>query len=244
MMDVEIAKIAGLQILDRSIDRIRDDIKEIPEEIQIQDREIKKSSDQFAEAENELSDILDEQKKCEQDKEAAKQKLAEYKTKLMTLKTNEEYRAMLNQIDFIEQSTDDFDSKTLELMYFEDEVRGKLGNAEKKHQKIVDRAEKRKHILTQQAEELKKKLEKLEAERVEVTSGINIRMIRKYEQIRKAGGGFAVVGLTRGSCGGCMTVIPPQSAVEIRSGKTFNCPFCGRFIIWTDESTFAEKSRK
>ncbi|MBN1434864.1 hypothetical protein JW921_08900, partial [Candidatus Fermentibacterales bacterium] len=120
--------------------------------------------------------------------------------------------------------------------------REKLEEARRHHERELDRARKRKDILSRRAVELRQELESLERKREALASEINIRFLRKYEQLRASGKAEAVVGLSNGNCGGCLTVVPPQNALEIRQGILYHCPICGRFIVWSEDSSLARKS--
>jgi predicted nucleic acid-binding Zn-ribbon protein len=238
-MDSNIEDLLQLQELDRRLDRTREDLSRIPRELEIHDREIQKHRETFAECEKSLEQVRSEQKKCAGDKEDARRRLAEYKTQLLGLKTNQEYKVMLRQIAGLEQHIDDLDSRTIELMYREDETVEEIDGARKVLERSVQRAEKRKELLNAEKRELEEKTAALASERDQRAESVNVRFLRKYEQLRSAGKGLAVVGLIRGACGGCMTNVPPQSAVEIAQGNTFTCPICGRFVVWTEDSSFS-----
>ena len=238
-MDDDIRDLLKLQDIDRKLDRALEDLSRIPREIDIHDQEIMKHRDRFSEHEKSLEEVKAEQKKSVGDKQDAKEKLAEYKNNLLSLKTNDEYKAMLHQIGTVEQAIDDLDSRSIELMYKEDETTLEIESARKTLDRSVSRAEKRKEFLLTEKKELEQEVGSLQVAREKRIEGVNIRFLRKYEQLRSAGKGLAVAGLISGACGGCMTNIPPQSAVEIAQGITFTCPMCGRFVVWTDDSSFA-----
>jgi predicted nucleic acid-binding Zn-ribbon protein len=238
-MEKDICDLLNLQELDRRLDRTRDDLSRIPKEIEIHDREIQKHRETFTGYEKSLEEVRALQKKCTSEKEESGMRLVDYKNQLLTLKTNQEYKAMLLQISTFEKLIDDLDSQVIELMYREDETVTEIENARKVLDRSIQRAEKRKELLNAEKKELEEQTNTLTAEREERARVVNIRFLRKYEQLRSAGKGLAVVGLIRGACGGCMTNVPPQSGVEIAQGSTFTCPICGRFLVWTDDSSFA-----
>ena len=124
----------------------------------------------------------------------------------------------------------------------EDEARELHSEASKRHERALERASRRREILKQRASELQSVIEELEERRAELASATSVRLVRKYEQLRSAGKSEAVVGLLNGNCGGCLTVVPAQNAVEIKNGVTYICPICGRYIVWTEDSSFARKS--
>lgn len=238
-MEEYIQQLLQLQKLDVKLDRLREDLERIPAEIAIHQRDQEKHRQEHEKVEEELREAERLRGECENEKKQGESKLVEYKKQLLDLKTNEEYRAMLRQIDYTRKKIDELESEILELLYKEEENGELIEKARKKLDKSVSRCERRKEALQREEEELAEEIADLSAQRQEIAEDIRQRYLRKYQQLRTAGKGRAVVGLIRGACGGCMTNVPPQSAVEIKAGKTFTCPICGRFVVWTEDSSFA-----
>lgn len=231
LMDSDLDLLVRLQQVDAEIERASEDLGRIPQEVRIAEEELASSRGEYEAVEHELEQLLQGQKDCERKKADSRALLADYRGKLLQIRNNTEYRAMLDQIGFVEQAMDETDSRILELMYSEDEARAKLETARMKYDRSVQRTERKKQLLQERASELKASLGKLEARRAELAPLVGVRLGRRYEQLRGAGRRMAVVSLQRGACGGCMTNVPPQNAVEIEQGATYNCPICGRFVV-------------
>jgi len=240
-MEEYIEQLLQLQKLDVKLDRLREDLQRIPGEIAIHERDQEKRRLEHEKVEEELREAERLRGECEDEKKRNEKKLVEYRKQLLDLKTNEEYRSMLKQIEYAEKRIDKLESEILELLYQEEENGELIEQARKKLEKSVSRCERRKEALKEEQAELEEEIAVREEQRDELAGGVRQRYLRKYSQLRDAGKGRAVVGLIRGACGGCMTNVPPQSAVEIKSGNTFTCPICGRFVVWTDDSSFAER---
>jgi hypothetical protein len=240
-MEEYIEQLLELQKLDVRLDRLREDLERIPGEIAIHERDKEKRRREHEKVEEELREAERLRGECEDEKRKNESRLVEYRKQLLDLKTNEEYRSMLKQIDYTEKRIDDLESEILELLYQEEENGELIERARRKLEKSVARCERRKEALESERLELEEEIALLEEQRDELAEDVKQRYLRKYSQLREAGKGRAVVGLIRGACGGCMTNVPPQSAVEIKSGKTFTCPICGRYVVWTEDSSFAEK---
>jgi uncharacterized protein len=238
-MNDDLKMLLLIQDVDSRIDRVTAEMNEIPREKQIHDRELESQKTEYEKEKRKLEEVRESSRKCLESKEATEIRLAEFKTKLLEMKTNEAYKAMLEQIKFAEKKVGELDSQIIENMYDEEQSEADLEEAKKIWERNTARTEKRKEILDGQLEVLEENLEKLLTERKEVAAGIGARLLGKYEQLRSTGKGLVVVGLQKGSCGGCLTNIPPQTAVEINQGLAFICPICGRFIVWKDDSSLA-----
>ncbi|NOQ21750.1 MAG: hypothetical protein GQ565_03735 [Candidatus Aegiribacteria sp.] len=235
----DLKKILLMQDVDSRIDRISAEMDEIPREKLIHEKELESQKSDYDKEKSKLEEVRESSGKCSEVKVATEKTLAEFKNKLLEMKTNEAYRAMMEQIKFAEKKIGDLDSQIIEKMYEEEQGEKDLVEAMKIWERNTRRAEKRQNILDGQLEVLKENMEELMAERIDIASGIGKRLLDKYEQLRTAGRGLVVVGLQKGACGGCLTNIPPQTAVEISQGETFVCPICGRFVVWKDDSSMA-----
>jgi predicted nucleic acid-binding Zn-ribbon protein len=238
-MKEDLRKLLQIQDVDSRIDRTQAEMDEIPRERKIHQKELEQQEREFQREQKKLEDFREERKKAEENKKTTQNRLAEFKNKLLEMKTNEAYRSMLEQIKFAEKKVSDLDSLIIEKMYEEEEAEAQLEDARKVWDRNRKRFEKRQEILDGQLEVLKENMAELQAERQEVASGMNRRLLDKYQQLRSSGKGLVVVGLQNGNCGGCLTGIPPQTAVEISQGDTFICPICGRFVVWTEDSSLA-----
>jgi len=228
-----------LQDVDSRIDRVSAEMNEIPREKLIHEKELASQEVEYQREKRKLEEIRESSGKCIESKKEIENRLADFKNKLLEMKTNEAYRAMLDQIEYAEKKMSDLDLEIIEKMYEEEQGEADLEEARKIWERNKKRTEKRQEILDGQLEVLKENMEKLMEERVEVSSEINKRLLVKYEQLRATDRGQVVVGLQKGTCGGCLTNIPQQTAVEISQGETYICPICGRFVIWTDDSSMA-----
>lgn len=230
-MDVSLAALCRLQDIDSELDRDREELESLPRERRLVEEELTAAAGEHVRAEEARAALAEAQKHCEKEKAEARTRLAEYRTKLLSLKTNAEYRLMLDQIAFVERRMDELDSRTLELMYEDDAAREALQEAARRLDRHRERARRKLDLIEARQAELERTLEALSARRADLLPSINVRLLRKYEQLRSSGKSAAVVDLVRGACGGCLTRIPPQNAVEIGQGAGYTCPICGRFVI-------------
>jgi predicted nucleic acid-binding Zn-ribbon protein len=67
---------------------------------------------------------------------------------------------------------------------------------------------------------------------------IPAELLRKYEQIKGAGRGIAVVAVWKEVCDGCHMSIPPQLYNELqKTTALITCPNCNRIIYWENRNS-------
>jgi predicted nucleic acid-binding Zn-ribbon protein len=84
----------------------------------------------------------------------------------------------------------------------------------------------------QDAERLVAQAKELVAQRNRAARGIDAGLMRRYEALRAAKGGLAIVAIEDDfACGGCKMALPSVCAVQIRESNEIQlCDNCGRII--------------
>ena len=71
----------------------------------------------------------------------------------------------------------------------------------------------------------------------EIRKKIPAELLRKYEQIKNATRGVAVVAVWKEVCDGCHMSMPPQLYNELqKSNVLITCPNCSRIIYWENRN--------
>ena len=236
-MEEFIARLLDLQDIDRRIDRLNADLESIPQEISIHKNDMQGHLEKFSVFSENLNEIEKRQKQLATDRTDNVARIADYKSRLIGLKSNEEYTAMLRQISHTEKLNDQIDNKIIEAMYEEDEANQVLLTAQKERNRAVKRSELREKALEEKLKELQGKLDELTEKRLSATEQVDRKQLKMYEKSRSNGHKEVVTSIRNGACGSCLTKIPPQSSGDIKGGKTFTCPICGSYVVWTSDSS-------
>ena len=224
-MTSETTLIIRLQSLDQRITDVQKDIAELPKRL----AQIEKALDQHTRRlEADRAALVANQrdrKKLDSDIQAEQQKISKLRDQMLGAKTNEQYRAFQNEIEFCEAHIRKFEDKILELMSESEPLDKNVKLAEerlKAEKQNVDREKKE----TQARTALDKtQFEEFQAERKQLTSGIKLPTLKTYERIRKkVRGGIAIVEATEGRCGGCQMALRPQFFQDLKlSGQAMCC---------------------
>jgi len=240
-MKEELRRLLELYEIDKQIDKFARRKKDIPKLIESVKKEIVETQESAKKFVDELrkTEVLLGKKDVEL--KAAEEELRKHQSQLLQLKTNEEYRAMLAQIERDKQKISELEDEIIELLERLDEMKAK--------RKEVEEAAKRKsQELRKKIEELKKeydgiddKLELLRAERERrefLAKKENPRLLSKYNRLRTNGIKDPIVPIVDDACGGCHAKLPIQVINEIRlSGTVSTCEQCGRLIYWKESAS-------
>lgn len=127
----------------------------------------------------------------------------------------------------------ELEEDTLPLMESLDSVSAEVGDLEEELAELEPNLQ----ALTEQEEArietIGQRLASVRAERESLAAAIEAKLLKQYEQVRRARRGIGLVEILSGqTCGGCNMRLPIHVVQKARSGKVITrCPSCGR-ILW------------
>jgi len=157
-------------------------------------------------------------------------KIEKYREQLNAIKDNVQYRALLKEIETENATKGQLETMVLEAYEIAetvkseiDQVRDLVGKADSENEEIEE-------LNRQVMAESRAKLDKLLAERRELTGQIDAVTLAKYEQVQRSRADVLVPVRDR-TCTGCFMNVTPQIYNHLLSDRevTF-CHSCGRIL--------------
>jgi predicted nucleic acid-binding Zn-ribbon protein len=198
----------------------------------------------FEESKKSLTQAQVDKKSLELDIEAKDQASRKSSGELNSVKTNEAYKALLNQIEEARKSKSDLEDKLLEVLEKIDGLQKSAKDGEKRNQEEKAGLEKR--IVELEAEE-----QRLEGEhaakksaRDAFAAGLDAKLRQPYEMIQRGRRNFVViVPIHINICTGCSTSLPPSVVNEVVKGKEIvSCETCARILYIPASEPVAAKT--
>lgn len=158
------------------------------------------------------------------------QKISKLRDQMLGAKTNEQYRAFQNEIEFCETEIRKAEDRTLELMGESEPLEINVKAAEQAL--VAERAhvEREKQQTRERTALDKKALDELVAERKSIAGSITPGVLRKYESIRKHRK-TAVAEALEGRCTACHMAMRLQFFQDLKVGsQVMTCESCGRIL--------------
>jgi hypothetical protein len=156
--------------------------------------------------------------------------------RLMEIKSNIEYKAMLKEIAFKEDQRDQRETRLLQLMELMETQNGllaeQIGQIEAQEATLVQQRQE----VAVQVKKLQQELAALEEKRKKVRKAVPAPLMKRYEFIRQRRNSSAVCPVHEGVCLGCHMNILPQQFIDLQKGlEILQCPHCQRILYWADE---------
>lgn len=225
-------RLIELQEVDLKLSEIEELRGNLPQEVERLKLDLEETKITLKKSDKRIDEINKSIREIEGNISQANVKLKKYKEQLYAVTTNKEYDALTHEIETLQNAINESENQTLDLMVERE-------TNEEGNKNSLALSEEIKQDLDSRKKELKKRIEETKSDETEylkkrekITPNIAKSMISKYERIRKAKNGRAVVPIVRGACGGCFHRLPPQLIVEVKKmEKIINCEACGRVLI-------------
>ncbi len=232
-MKKQIRLLIRLQQEDLTLERLRRRVLEGPQQIKGFDREIAALEEDVEADKRRVEEAKKTQRQHEAEVEDGVEQIRKSKTRLMSIKTNKEYQALLKEIENIKGVNGAREDKVLECM---EEIEN-IGEILKIKQRDLSatriRLDNEKKAVEADIRDAEEQIAESEEHRQEMVSVLDPKLLTRYEQIMAMSGGTAVVMADNATCGECHMNIPPQMYNELHKGDSLKfCPHCDRIIYW------------
>ncbi|MFB3819385.1 MAG: zinc ribbon domain-containing protein [Candidatus Methylomirabilales bacterium] len=168
----------------------------------------------------------------ERELEEAGQGLKKKQARLFEIKTNEEYSAVLKEIEALKAASSRLETEVIELLEAADGAAKTVAQAEQRLQAATAVRDKERAVREARLAAVQRELSGLLESRKAQSSRVPADLLQQYTRLLKSRG-VALVAVSDGSCGGCGMALPPQTAVEVRrNDRMYTCPSCNRILYF------------
>jgi len=230
-MNADLKQLIRLQSLDLSIQEIRSRIDKFPGISKALDEKLRSATVALDAAREKVKNNQGARKKLEGDVGTFEGKISKYREQMLSVKTNEEYKAFQKEIEHAQTGIRHVEDEILNLMLEAEGTQNEVKAAEarlKQDQQMVN--EERKRLEAENQKDITA-LESSIQERRQIESAVSADLLPRYERVRKFRGGIAVAAARDYVCEVCQVRIRPQVFQEIRKNdQIIACDACQRIL--------------
>ena len=180
-----------------------------------------------------------ERKKCESEIPVQEQKASKLKDQMLSTKTNEQYRAFQNEIEFCQKEIRRLEDRILEMMGESEPLEKNVKAAEAALRDEKTQVESEKAAARSRTAEDQKAAAELQAERAGIVKEVTPATYKQYERVRKSRKGVAMAEVVEGRCTACHMVLRPQYFQDVKRTETILfCESCQRILYYNPPQAF------
>src|ERR1700733_3005372 len=228
----DIEKLLELQIADQEIRKLQEEIAELPKRIAAIEQKLAATRGHLEKARPVAKADEANKKKFEASIQDLQGKISKYRDQSLDVKTNDQYKALLHEIQFSEQEIRINEDRILEVMVNVEAREKDVKAAEAKLKAETAEIEKEKEDAHRVTAEDQKKLDEWSTKRDGLRSGVNEDLLRHYERVMKFRH-TRRTELIEQKCMGCQVRRRPQHYNEVFNGQQIvYCDSCQRVLYY------------
>lgn len=209
-MNEKLSLLIRLQECDSMLAGLSAKKNSLPEKLQKIDEEFQRFKESISQSAMRYEKLKTQREENELKVKKISEAMARSKEKLLDVKTNKEYQAMLKEIETAETSLGGLESQIIILLEEMDELSVQV----KQDQETLKQAEKNylddKKIIEEKLSSFDAESDEWNRKRSALQKNIPEDLLALYEKIRKRNQGVGVIPVWKAVCSGCHMNIPPQ----------------------------------
>jgi predicted nucleic acid-binding Zn-ribbon protein len=230
-MNPTIEALLILQARDVRVAELTDELEDNPRQIAAVERDLAARTAQFGELKNRTRLVEAERKKLDLEVKSKEAAIARYKAQQLATRKNEEFAALIHEIEHAQVEISKLEDSELELMESYEKGLADVAAGEKELAIIEGKAKQKKSDLQKRGEVVAADLKATKEKQAEAEKAVPEEVLSRYRRLLKSKGDVAVVPVNAGSCGGCHMKLTTQTVVSARKEESLaSCENCGRIV--------------
>jgi predicted nucleic acid-binding Zn-ribbon protein len=238
----ELSQLIDLHELDKEISEVDHQLNQLPRELANRAQELETLKGEQALMLQELDELHKQRREAETEVTDLEEGIKDSRKRLLTIKKDIEYKAMLKEIAFKEDQRDQKETRVLELMEAIESHTGLIAEVEQRLEAEQEALSSREAEVAAQVAQLQKEWAKLQTQRQGLREGLPSPLLKRYEFINQRKNGGAIAEVRQGVCNGCHMNILPQQFIDLQKGEEIlQCPHCQRILYWLGDEDAEEE---
>jgi len=226
----DVQNLIELQQADREIQRLKEEIAALPKRVAAIEERLAGTRAILENAKGAVKTDEAARRKYETAIQDLQQKISKYRDQSLDVKTNDQYKALMHEIQFAERDIRANEDKILELMVNADVREKEVKAAEAELKAETAEIEKEKAEARKRTAEDEAQLADWKGKREKARAGVNPHLLRQYDRVAKyRGTGLSEVRDHK--CMACQVMLRPQTYNDVRAGtQVVICDSCQRIL--------------
>ncbi|EDY82629.1 conserved hypothetical protein [Verrucomicrobiia bacterium DG1235] len=235
MVSDALTKMLILQDRDMKLQQVEDALLTIPQEREACKAKIAKLKDDIESARQRIKELETRGKTIETEMASIEAQIVKYKNQQLQVKKNEEYQALIHEIEGASKKISDLESDELEVLYELDEERKRFEEEEVKAMEFIALEETQIIRLDEREAEVKGELESARFAKTAAEGELDNPSRSKYTQVARGLKFPVIVALSGHSCSGCHMRVSNAIDSEVKAAQEITtCDNCGRILYYGD----------
>jgi len=235
-MNENLQRLVRVQELISAVEAVQERIAAVPVEVARLEKELLAAQKEIEAERARVQELGKDRRRLEMELMGVETKITKYQAQLVDVKTNKEYQTMLHEIEGCRAERAALDEKILLEMEESEKRHAAVRALEETLERRRRETSQGKTRLDAETQELKRRAETLDAERVTLEAGVDAAYLQPFLKVARQRKGLALVAVREERCGGCHVRVMPKLIQQVRRATgLIACDSCKRFLYVPDD---------
>ena len=238
----QLEKLIILQTIDLRVLQMEREKSQIPQSIASLEEDLRREEEKFRLAKETLEKLQKDRRKKEKDLEEEVDKVKKAEARVLEIKTNKEYQAVLKEIESAKKLNRQREEEILDLLEKLEESQKRITRGEKELEEKRKEMERQVSGLRQKESSFEQEMAGNVQQKEQKEKEIPPPLLSRYRMLAEKRQGIAVARVVQGVCQACHMNLRPQLYIELqKQDSLILCPNCNRILFWDNGAPKAEK---
>jgi hypothetical protein len=215
---------------------------QIPQTIASLEEDLKREEEKFRLAKEGLEKLQKDRRKREKDLEEEVDRVKKAEARVLEIKTNKEYQAVLKEIDNAKKLNRQREEEILDILEKLEESQKQITRGEKELEEKRKEKERQVTDLRQKESSFEQEMAGKVQQKEQKEKEIPPELLSRYRMLAEKRQGIAVARVVQGVCQACHMNLRPQLYIDLqKQDSLILCPNCSRMLFWDNGAPKAEK---
>ena len=222
-----------IQGFDYEVEETKARLTQIPREIEKLEIQIKAKEEELTGQETRMQELKKDYKLREIEIADNEDKINKLNTQTFAVKTNEEYRAILNEVEFLKKKNGEIEDSMLGLLEEEEKIKSSINEVRTEAKDYIAATKNKIDALKKEGESIREKQISATNNFENSFAALPEDLKELYKRIAKVRD-KAVCLISDNTCTGCYANLTHQFLNELKKrNKILLCDNCGRILVYT-----------
>ncbi len=242
-MNADLSKLIELDKVNQEATRLKQEILSLPKRVAEIEAKLNSAKSRVDSATAAIKAQESNKRSLESEIKDWQLKISKFREQSLAVKTNDQYRALMHEIEFAEKQIGECEEKILLGMESSDDLHASLKEAQTELSFDIKEVEAEKQHAKALTATDEKRLSELKSEQQALRGSIDPNALMLYERVASKRKGAIAEALDQ-KCAACNVMMRPQKYNELLSqSEMITCDSCGR-ILYHDPNRQSEHSGK
>jgi predicted nucleic acid-binding Zn-ribbon protein len=238
----QLEKLIVLQTIDLRVLQMEREKSQIPQSITSLEEGLKREEEKFLLEKEGLEKLQKDRRKKEKDLEEEIDKVKKAEARVLEIKTNKEYQAVLKEIDNAKKLNRQREEEILDILEKLEETQKRITRVERELEGKREEMKRQVTGLRQKESSFEREMAGKVQQKAQKEKEITPELLSRYRMLAEKRQGIALARVVQGVCQACHMNLRPQLYIELQKQESLIlCPNCNRILFWDNGAPKAEK---